>query len=300
MPGNRGWFIDLGLPADGVVEPTQAAAVTEGALLPLRVKAEAWADKGPVLSLADMSPATPRPYGPQRHAPSAVDPFLHGVEIIATIDDQMARRQIEEAASEAMQRVCALPGGGSIAIDPARALTAIDVDAGDRLAAGDAGAFALGLNIAAAGEAARQLALRGIGGLVAIDFLRMGDRRNQRAVVDAFRTSLAGWLGRASEVLELSPLGLCEAAIARRARPVADAIARPAAEREALDALREIETEGRAARGARIHARVSRDAAEWLDLDTGGWKAYLADRIGARWTLEVVQRPPGRPEVWSA
>ena len=128
----------------------------------------------------------------------------------------------------------------------------------------------------------------------------MEQRRDQRLVGEAFKKSLAGWLGRASEVLELSQLGVCEAAIARRLRPVPDALAAPAMEREALDALRLIESAGWAARGARISAKVSQEAAKWLEADYIGWKEAMAGRIGARWTLEGVSRPPGRPDVWSS
>ena len=299
MPGNRGWFVDLGLARDGIIEPTRAAAVVEGALLAVRVKTEAWADKGPVLSLADMSPTTPRPAKPALHAAPSEDPFLRGVEVVATITEQAARKHIEAAVEEAGQRIHRLQGGGDIAIDTTRGLTAIDVDAADRVSGGDIEAFALDLNLAAAEEAARLIALRGLGGLVAVDFVGMEARRGQRAVVEAFRKSLAVWLGRASEVLEMSALGVCEAAIARRIRPVGDALAAGAAEREGLDALREIETAGWTARSARIRARVSAGASEWLEADHIGWKDQLAGRIGARWTIEAGDRPPGKPEVWS-
>lgn len=299
MPGNRGWFVDLGLEQDGVVEPTKAAAVTEGAMLPLRIKSEAWSDKGPVLSLADMSPAMPRPDRPARHAAPADDPFLRGVEVVATITEQPARQQIKAAIDAAGQRVIALQGGGDIAIDAARAMTVIDVDAGDRVTGTDANAYALDLNLAAADEAGRQVALRGIAGLVAIDFMRMTDKGAQRDVVAAFRRSLAGWLGRTSEVLEISALGVCEAAIARRACPVSDALAAAPHEREALDALREIETAGWNARAAKIRARLSRTAADWLAADRTGLGDQLTGRIGARWSIEAHDRPAGRPEVWS-
>ena len=73
------------------------------------------------------------------------------------------------------------------------------------MGAQDADAFALDLNLAAAEEAARQISLRCIGGLVAVDFVGMKQGKHQRAVAEAFRKSLAGWLGRASEVLDLSP-----------------------------------------------------------------------------------------------
>lgn len=298
MPGNRGWFVDLGLAMDGVIEPTRAAAVTEGALLAVRVKSEAWADKGPVLSLADMSASAPRPDKPVRHAEAAADSLLHGIEIMATISGLEARRQVDAAMEEASQRFHQLPGGGDIAIDVTRGLTAIDVDAGGRLAGSDPEAFALDLNTGAARDAARQVALRGLGGLIVVDFVGMESRPNQRTVTEAFRASLAAWLGRASKVLEMSALGVCEAAVARRSRPVADAISIPAAEREALDALREIETVGMSARSARIRARMSAEAAKWLEADTFGWKDQLANRIGARWSIETEIRPPGKSEVW--
>ncbi|MDP3738740.1 MAG: ribonuclease E/G [Hyphomonadaceae bacterium] len=299
MPGNRGWFVDLGLDRDGIIEQSKAQAIAEGAMLAVRVKSEAWAEKGLVLSLADMSPSVPRPDKPQLHQPPADDLFLRGVVVVATLREEAGRAQVEGAIVESGQQVVGLEGGGDLAIQASRAMTVIDVDAAERVGAQDADAFALDLNLAAAEEAARQISLRGIGGLLAVDFVGMKQSKHQRAVAEAFRKALAGWLGRASEVLELSQLGVCEAAIARRARPVRDALSAPAHEREALDALREIESAGWTARGSKIRARVSQEAAGWLETDHIGWGQALADRIGARWTLEPQDRPPGRAEVWS-
>ena len=300
MPGNRGWFVDLGLERDGVIEPTKAAAVTEGAMLALRIKSESWSDKGPVLSLADISASVARPASPQLHMAAVEDPFLRGVEIAETRSGMHARQEVDAAIEEAGSPVTHLPGGGDIAVETTRGLTVIDVDAGARLGESDAATFALNLNLAAASEVARQISLRGVAGLTAVDFVRMESRRDQRAVVEVFRQALATYLGRSSEILDLSPLGVCEAAIARRTRPLIDAQATSAAEREALQALREIETAGMTERGARIKARVSAAAHTWLDTDTIGWRTLLADRIGQRWTIETADRPPGRPEVWSA
>jgi hypothetical protein len=297
MPGDRGWFVDIGLDQDGVIEPTRAAAIVEGAMIPVRVKAEAYAGKGALLSLADMPAAAPRPDKPTLHARPADDPFLRGVEVIAAIDGQPARKPVDAAIEEAAQRIVEIEGGGNIALETTRGMTVIDVDAASRAGSDN---FALELNLAAADEAARQVGLRSIGGLLAIDFVSMAQTRDRRAVGDAFRKSLAAWLGRATDVLDLSRLGVCEAAIARRMRPVRDALAVPAAEREALDVLRETENAGWSARGSRIHARVSEAAAKWLEADHIGWKSALASRIGARWTIETVDRLAGRPEVWSA
>lgn len=300
MPGNRGWFVDLGLEREGVVEPTRAAAVVEGALLAFRIKSEAWADKGPVLSLADMSSSMLPPGQPQRHAAPADDPFLRGVEVVEKVEGPDARYEIDNAVNLAMATTAVLPGGGDIAIDITRGMVAVDVDAGSRIAEHDSSAFALGLNLAAVEVTARCISLKGVAGLVVVDFLRMDARRSQREVAESFRRSLARYLGRKSEVLELSPLGLCEAAIARRARPAADALLASDGEREALDALRMIESVGISDRARPVRAKISTAAKVWLDRGVINWQGPLAERIGARWTLEPVEGRAGPPEVWSA
>lgn len=296
-PGNRGWFVDIGAGPDGILETR--AVVVEGALLGVRVKSEAWSDKGPVLSMADMAASVVRPDKPVLHSEPAEDPFVIGLEIVETASGADARERIDAAIEEATQRILVLPGGGDIALDQTRGLTVVDVDSGARIGEADPETFALNLNTAAAAEAARQISLRGIGGLLAIDFVGMQQPRNRRSVVDTFRKTLAGYLRRASEVLDMSTLGVCEAAVARRARPLAASLNTPRAEREALDALRMLETAGWNARGSRLHARLSVEASSWLKANASVWNDPLAGRIGARWTIESEQRPPGQPKVWS-
>jgi hypothetical protein len=309
-PGAKGWFVDLGLEQDGAIDTTKSNAIAEGALIPVRIKSEAWTDKGPSLSLADMPASTPRPDRPGLHAPPAADPFFAGAAIIATIEGAPARKEIDAAIEEATTCEAPIPEGGDLCIERTRALTAIDVDAGNRTGRGGDGregdSFTLGLNLAAADEAARQIALRGIGGLIVVDFVSMLNRKDRTAAAGAFRRALASWLGRASEVAEISALGLCEASLARRLRPVADALAQtPAAEREGLEVLRGLESAGWAERGARLRAVASAPAARWLEADPIGWKAALADRIGARWTIEAGEageaggRAVGFPKIWS-
>lgn len=299
MPGQRGWFVDLGLERDGVIEPARSRRLVEGEMLLVRVKSEAWSQKGPALSLADMRAGMAPPEAPQRHQPARQDSFLAGVDVIETCTGLEARREIEAALEEACIPFAHLPGGGDISIETTRGLTAIDVDAGPRTGELDKSDFALSLNLEAAEEAARHVSLRGIGGLLVIDFVRMSSAPDRRKVVGRLRGALASRLGRSSEVLELSDLGMCEAAIARRARPLRDGLFMHAAEREALDALREIETAGRVARSGRIRARISPPARSWLESAAIGWREALAGRIGERWIIETAEREPGRPDVWS-
>jgi Ribonuclease G/E len=108
-------------------------------------------------------------------------------------------------------------GEASMAVEPTRALVAVDVNTG-----GDTSpAAALKANLAAARALPRQLRLRGLGGQVVVDFVampkgqRVGLEQSLKAVfrADPVETSLAGWtamglyeLNRKRERLPILPL----------------------------------------------------------------------------------------------
>ena len=114
----------------------------------------------------------------------------------------------------ALRRPDVTLGQGSMAIEPTRALVAVDVNTGADLSP----AAALKVNLAAAAELPRQLRLRGLGGQVTIDFapLSRSDRvQIERTLARALRddgidTTLAGW----------SPLGHLELQRKRARRPL--------------------------------------------------------------------------------
>jgi ribonuclease G len=121
------------------------------------------------------------------------------------------RHGVADALATAEDSEVALPSGGRLTIEATRALTAVDVDSGAGSTAAEA---ALATNIEAAGEVARQLRLRELGGPVVVDFIRMqrkGDhekvrRRLAEAVAsDRMGVQLLGW----------TPGGLFELARAR-------------------------------------------------------------------------------------
>lgn len=292
-----GWFVDLGLDRDGWIESGRSLRLREGERLALRVRAEPWADKGPLLVRAELAADVIRPDRPGRLRTAPEDPFLKGVEIMDQCEGSEAVRRIEEAIEEGLEIRYPVPGGGRLAIETFEAMTVVDVDAGGR--DGRPETMAVSLNLAAAREAARLISLKGLGGLVVVDFLSMRSPADRRETAGVFRDALAARLGRASEVLELSRLGLCEAALARRARPLREALGGDAAEREALDVLRAIEREAGQRRGARIGVRLSPSAAGWLRSDRIGWRTALAARIGERWMIDEAPAPQGRSQVWS-
>lgn len=119
------------------------------------------------------------------------------------------RHGIETAISGILNRTVWLKSGGSIVIDHAEALTAIDVNSGRYTGKADPEETALKTNLEAAHEIAEQLRLRNIGGLVVIDFIDMRSQENRQKVFEALRASLA----RDKAVMDIVPmshLGLVE------------------------------------------------------------------------------------------
>ena len=121
-----------------------------------------------------------------------------------------------EAIDALLAPMVPLDTGGSMIIEPTRALVAVDVNTG----LDTSPAASLKVNIAAARDLPRQLRLRGLGGQVVVDFAPMPKR--DRAILEqvlraafkgeAAETSLAGW----------TPLGLYELVRKRDRQPLRD------------------------------------------------------------------------------
>ncbi len=101
-----------------------------------------------------------------------------------------SRFQIEHQIETAYSRMVPLPSGGSIVIDHTEALVAIDVNSAQATKGADIEQTAFNTNLEAADEAARQLRLRDLGGLIVIDFIDMENQKNQREVEDRLRDAL--------------------------------------------------------------------------------------------------------------
>src|SRR6185295_6731647 len=84
-----------------------------------------------------------------------------------------------------------LPSGGWITIEGTEALTAVDVNSGSYTEATGLEETSLRVNLEAAEEIGRQLRLRGIGGLVVIDFIHLNEPENIQRVLDVLGASLS-------------------------------------------------------------------------------------------------------------
>ena len=101
-----------------------------------------------------------------------------------------SRFQIEHQIETAHSRTVPLPSGGAIVVDHTEALVSIDVNSARSTRGSDIEETALRTNLEAADEAARQMRLRDLGGLIVIDFIDMESARNQKDVEQRLKDGL--------------------------------------------------------------------------------------------------------------
>jgi len=119
------------------------------------------------------------------------------------------RFHVQEQLLKALDRKVWLPSGGSLIVESTEALTVIDVNTGKNVGRSNLEETVYRNNLEAAEEAARQLRLRDIGGIIVIDFIDMEIRKNREDVMRAFRAALARDKTR-TQVFDISELGLVE------------------------------------------------------------------------------------------
>ncbi|MFW8565695.1 Rne/Rng family ribonuclease [Orrella sp. 11846] len=185
-----------------------------------------------------------------------------------------SRFQIEHQIETAYSRHVHLPSGGSIVLDHTEALVSIDVNSARATRGSDIEETALRTNLEAAEEAARQLRLRDLGGLIVIDFIDMDDNKNQRAVENRLREALHVDRARV-QMGKISKFGLMELS-RQRLRPALNegshvtcprctgtGVIRDA-ESSALHVLRLLQEEAMKDNTAAVHAQVPVDVATFL------------------------------------
>ena len=109
----------------------------------------------------------------------------------------------------ATRRVVEMPSGAYITIDRTEALTVIDVNSGRYVGRKNLEDTVVRINLEAADEAARQLRLRDVGGIIVIDFIDMEEASSRTRVMERF-TAAVERDRTTTRVLEMSRLGLVE------------------------------------------------------------------------------------------
>jgi len=270
-------FVDLG-GVEALLSFKPEARPVEGQSLEVEIRTEARAGKLATVRTIGPAEGPPRLLSPAPDIAEQLAGFARNVQLI---EGREARRAADEAEADALEIVHPLPGGGTLAIEPTRALVAIDVDIGERKGQ-DAKRVTRQANLAALAVAGRLLRLKSLGGIVVIDLVGRGHDGN--ALMTAARAAFApdnpgvaiGPVGR---------FGTMELTVPRRAPPVAELLCDAKGQLTdltlALRLIRAIETEGAVQPGARLIAVCAPEiAAAAQPFATG-----LAGRIGARFVI---------------
>jgi Ribonuclease G/E len=259
---------------DGADAVARADRFAEGQALEVEIAAEARAEKGASVRVLSPAEGDPRLLAP---AISLAD-RLTTLAGRAPVTGDAARQAADEAEEEALTTVHPISGGGRIAIEPTRALVAIDVDLANRQGS-DARRLARQTNLLAVAEAARLLRLKGLGGLVVIDLVGKG---HDGPALSAAAKAAFGEDQPGVSVGPISRFGLFELSLPHRGRPIAEVLldetGQPTAVTMALRLVRAFEREGRAEPGARLIGRCAPDVAGAIT----PYMQALTERLGAR------------------
>ena len=137
------------------------------------------------------------------------------------------REGVEEEIETALSTEVALPGGGRLIIEPAAALVAIDVDGGGAGFGGQAGQRRRKVNRAAALEASRQIKLRNLSGLIAVDVLKPGSGAEKDELLRLWQEAFADEVTRQTRILGLTKGGVLEIVRVRRDAPLHEFYQKP-------------------------------------------------------------------------
>ena len=178
-----------------------------------------------------------------------------------------AKAQVEQQLDAMMLPTVQLRSGGYLVINQTEALVAIDVNSGRSTRERGIEETALRTNLEAAEEAARQLRLRDLAGLIVIDFIDMESRRNNAAVEKKLKDALKDDRARI-QLGSISHFGLLEMSRQRLRPSLAETsfVTCPhclgtgtvrSTESAALHVLRAVEEEGGKRRAAEIVVHVA-------------------------------------------
>ncbi|MFN8732822.1 MAG: Rne/Rng family ribonuclease [Hyphomonadaceae bacterium] len=132
-----------------------------------------------------------------------------------------SRMKVESQLESIHSPIVQLRSGGYIVINQTEALVAIDVNSGRSTRERSIESTALKTNLEAAEEAARQMRLRDLAGLVVLDFIDMEENRNDRAVEKKMKDALRFDRARV-QMGKISGFGLLEISRQRRRTGVLD------------------------------------------------------------------------------
>ena len=276
-PSVAGAWVDIGSDAAPALMPFAAQKhmprLAEGQAVEVSVLRSQIGPKGPTLRFLGESDAKP------------------GLVKKLNLQERLAQRfpglSFDEAAVNAVDAACetslALPSGGSITIEQTQALLAIDVDKGASISAA-----------AAANEAAKliasQMRLRGLGGLIVIDFPNLRQPKQRKTLQRTFEAAFEAD-PNVAKFNSLSRFGVIEMTRAKPDLSLDDVLntkyGEPTVATQGMRALRRLTREAAVSPGAQLELFVTPEIESWLNDAPFDWLANVTDRIGPRFKLTV-------------
>ncbi|EFV77247.1 hypothetical protein HMPREF1013_02454 [Bacillus sp. 2_A_57_CT2] len=125
---------------------------------------------------------------------------------------------VESEIDKALKRIVWLETGAYLIFDETEALTVIDVNTGKFAGKQDRRETVLKTNQQAAEEAARQIRLRDIGGMILIDFIDMKEASDRNHILSTMENALKKD-ERRTKLVGFTPLGILQMTRKKRNRP---------------------------------------------------------------------------------
>ncbi|MBQ4875518.1 MAG: Rne/Rng family ribonuclease [Rickettsiaceae bacterium H1] len=117
--------------------------------------------------------------------------------------------KVEKQIGELYKNKVSLPSGGYIIISPTEALVSIDINSGKMTDGANVEETAYKTNLEAAYEIARQIELRGLSGLIVVDFIDMAKYKNCQLIKSAVEEAFNKFNSYV-QISEISEFGLME------------------------------------------------------------------------------------------
>lgn len=220
--------------------------------------------------------------------------------------DPFARLDLDDRLDELLTPEVPLPEGGRLWIEPVRTLTAIDLDTGGQVQhAGASGRTPAAANRAAIPELVRQIRLRGVSGLIVLDFLEVATKQDRTDIAAELQAAFADDVAP-TDVGPMRASGLVEITRQRLRWPLHELLLercgrdgggfRQCAETVARAVLRRVAAEARASPTRRFRIRAAPEVVAALDGAVANARADLAHRLGQ--DVETVADPALAREDW--
>ena len=213
---------------------------------------------------------------------------------------------VEDEIQKALDRKVPLKSGGYLVVDPAEAMTTIDVNTGAFVGHRNLEETIFKTNLEAATAIARQLRLRNLGGIIIVDFIDMLREDHRENVLAEFRKQLSRDRTKLT-VSGFSPLGLVEMTRKRTRESLAHMLCEPCptcegrgqvktARTVCYNILREILREARQFSPKEFRVVASAAVVEMLLDEESQHLAGLSDFIGKPVSLQT--EPSMSPEQY--